>query len=236
MRGPALALCGALATLLLAGPSGAQQTEAEARYEATLLADPMFGELLTEMSKSWPVEWREMVRESTRRYVQGDPPPAVEAYRREYFQRFNALLRQDMVKAPTGAIGEYARANSEFMGLLMRENAEVCAATATSRPAPAGAAPINPATQKALVKAQLAMMRAATAGKAKPANHGPPSRQDDLMVSTAFRESGGQLADIGKVGDPRSDLTPRQRCDAAGRWAVALAKQPNAVIARMMNR
>jgi hypothetical protein len=225
-----------LALVLVATPAAAQDAYV-AQYEAAFLADATYGPQFAAMKANYPVEWNEMIGESVRRLASGQSPKEVDGWRREYLQRFNASLRPDMRRAPAGLLAEYARANGEFMSQLRREDVAACAAIVSQRPPPPEAAErFSDATRKALVKSQAAMIRAAKAGAANPVQHGPPTRADDAAVSLVMTEAGGVPADVAKVGDPNSSLSPKQRCEAGVLWSMAIAKTSNTIIARQMNR
>lgn len=235
-KAPGLGGALALALMMAAPPAGAQEAFV-AQYEAAFLADPLYGPMFSAMQANYPAQWNEMIGESVRRLAAGTPPKEVDGWRREFLQKFNASLRPDMKRTPSGAIADYARANAEFMTQLRREDVAACVAIVSQRPLPPEAAErFSEATRKAMVKAQTAMIRAAKAGAAGPVEHGRPSRADDAVVALEMTRAGGVPADVARVADPNSGLSPKQRCEAGTLWSMSTAKTSNTIMARQMNR
>ena len=182
----------------------------EAGIEAELQGNPALGGLYVTMKTEYPEEYRRLVTELAQKAGSAGQAEAAIAGR-QYMREFITRHRGEVQKAPEAELLRARDLQVDVVEMLALESTELCAQFSMAG-LPAGAKP-STKTQRKLLSAGEALIRAAAAGRDHPVARTAPTEVDGSRF-VGFLSSAGlstQEIDMLLQGDPALQALPIER-------------------------
>ncbi len=159
----------------------------EAGIEAELQSNPALGGLYVTMKAEYPDEYHRLVRELAQKTGSADQAEAAIAGR-QFMREFIARHRADVQRAPEAELLHARDLQIDVVEMLALESTELCAQFSMAG-LPAGAKP-STKTQRKLLSAGDALIRAAAAGRDHPVARTAPTEADGTRFVALLTSAG----------------------------------------------